>query len=105
MMTSDKLADLYKVVLRQEELLEIAKDRLDHISRDNRTEYDNARKQVNVAKDNLAAAQKVFSAGITSYNKSHRNIPFYRKSKIYTVKLKNKTVRFYFDQRGIPTIT
>ena len=105
MMTSDKLAELYKVVLQHEEVLEITKEHLDRISRENRTDYEKARKQVENAKKSLAEAQRVFSAGITSYNKSHRNIPFYRKSKIYTVKLKSKTVRFYFDQRGIPTIT
>jgi hypothetical protein len=52
----------------------------------------------------LQEAQKNLSAGITAFGKTHRNIPFFRKTKTFTAKLKNKTVRFYFDQRGIPTI-
>lgn len=103
MMTTDRLAGLYTVVLRKEEELEIAREKLNHIQRTDRLDYDNARRQVDSARDALATAQREFSAGITEYGKVHRNIPFYRKSKKYTVKLKRKTVTFYFDQRGIPS--
>lgn len=104
MITTDKLASLYTIVLHEEEDLEMAREKLAHTQKTDRLNYENARRQVDSARNALAESQRVFSAGITEYGKIYRNIPFYRKSKKYTVKLKRKTVAFYFDQRGIPTI-
>ena len=103
MMTTDKLAGLYTVVLRREEELEIAREILKHTQKTNRLDYDKARRQVDSIRDELAMAQQVFKAAINRYSKIYRNIPFYRKSKEYTVKLKRKTVTFYFDRHGIPS--
>ena len=104
MMKTDKLAELYTIVLQKEEAHEIIREKLAHTSRSDPLEYNNVRRQVELAREALAAAQKDFSAGITAYGKLHRNIPFYRKSRTFTAKLQHKTVKFYFDQRGIPTI-
>ena len=104
MMRTRQLAELYKAVLRLEEKLEITKTRVTQIPKTDTIAYQNGRNQVAKAKEELDVAQKEFSDAIHSYNKVHRNIPFYRRSKTYTVKLKQKTVKFYFDQHGIPNI-
>ena len=104
MMTAEKLAELYTIVLLKEEALEIAREKLAHTSKNNKLEYENLRRQTELARDALQTAQKNLSVGITDFGKTHRNIPFFRKTKTFTAKLKHKTVKFYFDQRGIPTI-
>lgn len=104
MMTTDKLAELYKIVLQKEEAYEIVREKLAHTSRSDRLAYESVRRQVESARETLASAQREFGTGMTSYGKIYRNIPFYRKSKTFEVKLQRKTVKFYFNQRGIPTI-
>ena len=104
MMTTKKLAEHYKAVLRLEEKLEIIKARADQIPKTETIAYQNGRSQVTKAREELNAAQKVFSDAIHSYNKIHRYIPFFRRTKTFSVKLTQKTVNFYFDQHGLPTI-
>jgi hypothetical protein len=104
MMKTEELAELYTIVLQKEEAYEIVSEKLAHTSRSDRLAYDNVRRQVDLAREALEAARKSFSSGITAYGKVHRNIPFYRKSKVFTVQLKRKTVKFYFNQRGVPTL-
>ena len=103
MMTTEKLAELYKTVLRLEEKLELIKARADQIPKTDPA-WQKGRNQVAKAREELTAAQSVFSNAIHSYNKSHRNIPFFRRTKTFSVKLETKTVKFYFDQHGLPTI-
>lgn len=102
-MTTNKLAELYTAVLHKEEELEIAREELIFIQGTDRLGYDNALRQIETARDALLKAQREFSTGVTEYSKVHSNIPFYRKSKKYTVKLKHRTVTFFFNQRGIPS--
>ena len=104
MMTTDKLAELYKKVLLLEEKLELTQEAAKKVPKTDAILLRNERQKVTEANNALAAARKEFSDAITSYNRVHRNIPFYRKSKTYTLKLQRKTVKFYFDQHGIPTI-
>lgn len=105
MMTADKLAELYKAVLILEEKLEMAKTRLREAQKFDPSIVNDGKKQVELARNALASAQKEFSNGITSFNRIYSNVPFYRFSKTYTVKLETKTVRFHFNQHGVPTIT
>ena len=82
MMTADKLAELYKAVLILEEKLEMAKTRLREAQKFDPGIVNDGKKQVELARNALASAQKEFSNGITSFNRIYSNVPFYRFSNI-----------------------
>lgn len=103
MMTADKLAELYKKVLLLEEKNNLVQEALKRVPKTDQTTLRYKRQEATEASNTLAAARKDFGDAVTSFGKVHRNIPFYRKSKTYTIKLQSKTVRFYFDRNGIPT--
>ncbi len=103
MVTTDRLAELYKTVLLLEEKHNLAQEALKRVPKTDEIALRYKRQDATEISNKLAAARKEFSSAVTSYNRAHRNIPFYRKSKTYTVKLQSKTVKFFFDQHGIPT--
>lgn len=104
MMTTDRLAELYKKVLQLEERFEAIERKAKNLPKTDAIALQERRRRVAEAKDALATARKEFSDAISSYNRIHSMIPFYRRSKIYSVKLETRTVKFRFDQHGIPTI-
>ena len=103
-MKTSELAELYKSVLRLEEQLVIIQEEESKKPKTDGTSRNKKSRRYEEASEALAAARSAFSNAVVTYNRTHRNIPFYRKSKTFSVKLKRGTVKFYFDQRGIATI-
>jgi len=97
MITTNKLAKLYKAVLVCEDNLDIAKSTPLFEATDNC-------QHVSAAVVALEMARKDYSEAAIQYNRSHNNLPFFRRTVTYSVKLHDRVVYFYFDQHGIPTI-
>ena len=73
MMTTDRLAELYKKVLQLEERFEAIERKAKNMPKTDAIALQERRRRVTEAKDALAAARKEFSDAINSYNRPFRS--------------------------------